>query len=85
MGIWDGMWQASQSGLMIVTGVGVLTVVLGFVMDIIGQGRIKFYLQMLATIFVVSMVVIKLFTLLDVVDTSVKKGQPSPVVQQSKP
>jgi hypothetical protein len=81
MGVWDGMWQASQSGLMFVLGAGVLLVVIGFVLDIIGMSRFKFYAQILASIIVVSMVITKLFGLLDTVDSSVKKGAPPPPQQ----
>lgn len=66
---------------MFVLGAGVLLTVVGFVLDIIGLSRFKFYAQMLASIIVVSLVVTKLFGLLDTVDANVKKGQPAPQAQ----
>ena len=84
MGVYDGMWQAAQSGLMFVLGAGVLLTIIGFVLDIIGLSRFKFYAQMLASIVIVSLVVTKLFGLLDTVDTSVKRGAPQAQTQAQK-
>lgn len=84
MGVWDGMWQAAQSGIMLVLGAGVLLVAVKFILRIIGQGHMAEFAQILVTITIVSMILVKLFSLLSEVDTAVQQGRPAPQVEKAE-